>query len=86
MDLLASTTGGTAFADVAEGELLFDIRETCDAWVDDTSREDAAAQAARSRAAMLGLPESAPVVAPYGQLLRTEADRHCPQRPEADGL
>ena len=77
MDLLASTTGGTAFADITEGELLSDVRELCDAWEGDKSREDAAAQVARNRADRLGVPAPAPGVDTYKELLETSADQRC---------
>lgn len=54
MDQLASTVGGTLFADVGQDQLLSDIRAICEAWEGVTSLEDTVAWASLARAKLLG--------------------------------
>ena len=77
MNILASTTEGTAFTDITEDELLSDIRATCDGWKVGTPPESTTAAVAQARASLMGIPRSASGVVSYGQLLETAADRRC---------
>ena len=78
MERLASETAGTPFAGLTEDEVRSDISDICGAGEGGASRRGPAAEAARLRAARLGVSESAPGVTSYAQLLETEADRRCP--------
>jgi len=83
MDQLASEVGGTAFAEIREDQLLFDIRSVCETWKGATSLEDASARASLARSELLGVSESEPGLAAYTRLLHTSAERRCLRDPTA---
>lgn len=78
MDRLGSTMAGTAFAVLTEEDVRSDISDICGAGEGGASRRGAADETAGLRAVRLEVPESAPEVASYAQLLEPEADRRCP--------
>lgn len=78
MDHLASRAEGTPFADLTEEEVRSDISDICGAGEGGASRRGAAAEAARLRAARMGVEGSTPGAASYAQLLETEAAHRCP--------
>lgn len=81
IDRLQSATGGTAFADISEDELLADISEVCKSWAGDNSLEDATATVSLTRAELLGVTESEPGLAAYTQVLETSAAQRCVRDP-----
>ena len=80
-DRLQSAAGGTAFADISEGQLLSDIRTICETWKGETNLEDAAARVSQARAELLGVSESEPGLAAYTVLLEASADQRCLRDP-----
>ena len=81
MDRLQTITGGTAFADVSEDQLLSDIGAVCEAWTGDTSLAEATSGVSLARAKLLEASESGPGRAAYTQFLETSANQRCLRDP-----